>query len=76
MHYKQQDGRDSRHRRRQKSNSDQDDNNNNTVAIITINENLLETMLARLNNSNLLSKNEQIDDRIRPHAFDVRRFYR
>lgn len=52
-----------RQRRRQKSlnESEQidDNNNNNTFSILTIDENRLQTLLVQLNNSNLLSKNQQ-----------------
>ncbi|CAF1400742.1 unnamed protein product [Rotaria sordida] len=68
-HYKQQEARDQRHhRRRQKSNGDydQNDNNNNTLhsnSVLTIDEDLLHSTIARLSNENLSSKNDQ-------HIFD------
>jgi hypothetical protein len=61
MNYRQHDSRDHRTRRRQKSATDHEqcDDNNNSTAIITIDENLLHTHLARLNNKNILSKTDQ-----------------
>jgi hypothetical protein len=61
MNSKKQEGRDQRPRRRQKSNTDHDqcDNNNNSTAILTIDEDLLHTNLARLSNTNVLTKNDQ-----------------
>jgi hypothetical protein len=51
----------SRNRRRPKSSTDyeQCDDNNNSTSILTIDEDLLHTHLTRLNNKNLLSKNDQ-----------------
>ncbi len=53
--------RDHRPRRHQKSVTDHEqcDANNNSMAIITIDEDLLHTHLTRLTNKNLLSKTDQ-----------------
>ncbi|CAF4556792.1 unnamed protein product [Rotaria sp. Silwood2] len=68
IHYKQQEARDQRHRRRQKSNGDYDENdkNNNTLnsdSVLTIDEDVLHSTIARLSNENSSSQNDQ-------HIFD------
>jgi len=61
MNSKQQESRDQRNRRRQKTNIDHEkcDDNNNLTSILSIDEDLLHTHLARLLNGNLLSKTDQ-----------------
>lgn len=62
MNYKQHEARGQRHRRREKSISESDDqydNNNNSTAILTIDEDRLHSILTRLSNENILTKNDQ-----------------